>query len=536
MKTHKELVSTVQAVAGFRKDTSGSMTMFSLFMFVAMILIGGIAVDVMRFENVRAKMQNTMDRAVLAAADLDQTEDPKIVVKDYLAKVGIEIDENDVQVVQSGSYPVITGRSVTAETTIPMGTIFMQLMGINELPAPAGSTAEEAINDIEISLILDVSGSMGNPASKLANMQTAAKDFVSEILVGSEPGRVSMSVVPYSTQVSAGETLLNQWNVTSEHTYSSCIDFDSADFSQTSITSSALNPLQRTGHFDPWSSYRNGATPRYRVCRDDADFSIQPWTDDVTSISNQIDGFFASGNTSIDLAVKWGAALLDPSSQSALTGMIAAGEVDATFAGRPYAYDREDTLKFLVVMTDGINTTQYKLRPEYSSGLSGIWKDSSTGRYSTADQEYQDRDGDGDWWEDYWYASGRYWIDNPYGGSNATELTWPQVWNEMSLSYNAYYNFYRQYYDADDYYDNLYGPRTYVSSSTKDAQLDQICDAAKANGVIIFAIGFEVTDYSAGVMENCASTANHFFRVQGLDIEYAFASIANQINQLKLTQ
>ena len=70
----------------------------------------------------------------------------------------------------------------------------------------------------------------------------------------------------------------------------------------------------------------------------------------------------------------------------------------------------------------------------------------------------------------------------------------------------------------------------------KDDRLADICSAAKDQGVVVFTIGFEVTDHSASVMRNCASTPNHFYRVEGLDIEYAFASIANQINQLKLTQ
>ena len=67
-------------------------------------------------------------------------------------------------------------------------------------------------------------------------------------------------------------------------------------------------------------------------------------------------------------------------------------------------------------------------------------------------------------------------------------------------------------------------------------RLNSVCSAAKNQEVIVFSIGFEVTDYSAGVMQNCASSANHFYRVEGLEIEYAFESIANQINQLKLTQ
>jgi hypothetical protein len=54
--------------------------------------------------------------------------------------------------------------------------------------------------------------------------------------------------------------------------------------------------------------------------------------------------------------------------------------------------------------------------------------------------------------------------------------------------------------------------------------------------VIIFAVGLEVSDSSAARLENCASSPAHFFRVQGLDISYAFQSIASQINQLRLVQ
>jgi len=45
-----------------------------------------------------------------------------------------------------------------------------------------------------------------------------------------------------------------------------------------------------------------------------------------------------------------------------------------------------------------------------------------------------------------------------------------------------------------------------------------------------------VTDYSAGVMQKCATTPSHFFRVNGLSIKDAFTSIANDISKLRLTQ
>ena len=57
-------------------------------------------------------------------------------------------------------------------------------------------------------------------------------------------------------------------------------------------------------------------------------------------------------------------------------------------------------------------------------------------------------------------------------------------------------------------------------------------------GTVVFTIGFEVTDYWVGVMQNQASSANHFFRVDSevFDIACAFDMIANTIKELKLTR
>ncbi|MEL7461305.1 MAG: pilus assembly protein TadG-related protein [Pseudomonadota bacterium] len=548
------LTSLKNSTRIFHREEDGSFVIFALFIFIVMIMIGGLAIDVMRYENLRTTMQNSVDRAVLAAADLDQTVDPEAVVADYLDKAGMKELPYEVDVFESKVGTVVTGRKVTVNASADLGTYFMKMMGTPTISAPANSTAEEAVNEIEISMILDVSGSMGW-GTKLDNMQNASKTFVTEVLDGVEPGQVSINVVPYSTQVNAGATLLGQFSHTNDHNYSHCVDFEQNDFNTTVLSPTVT--LQQAGHFDPWSGYwrgtfetmaANGDTPSW-VCRTESDFEITPWASSETAIHNQIDGFTARGNTSIDVAVKWGSALLDPSTRSVFTNLRATPAVSNDFVGdRPYDYNNPAALKFMVVMTDGINTTQYQLDDAYRSGGSGVFKDPDTGRYSFEDEEINDYDGDSDWNEEYWYArnygssSGRYWIDNVYdsGANNAFELTWPQLWAEMSMSHRAYSHFYQRYYNADHYYDNYYrgstAPREAVNAAQKDTRLNNICSAAKANGVIIFTIGFEVTDASAIVMQNCASTANHFYRVEGLEIEYAFESIANQINQLKLTQ
>ena len=245
------------AVGRFRRDEDGSFIVFSLFIFILMVLIGGMAIDVMRSENLRTKMQNTVDRAVLAATDLDlaDTLTAEEVVDDYLAKAGMGDLPYDVTVVESKVGGDVIGRTVSVKSSVMMDTYFMKMMGHPQLPVPVSTAASEGINDVEVSLVLDVSGSMGW-GTKLPDMQAAAKDFIDEVLANTEDGRVSMSVVPYSTQVNAGAVLASQFNLTGEHSYSHCVDFDATAFSSAALSPTA--PLQRSAHFDPWSSYTEG--------------------------------------------------------------------------------------------------------------------------------------------------------------------------------------------------------------------------------------------------------------------------------------
>ena len=63
----------------FRREEEGSMIIFAMFIFITMLIVAGIAVDLMRFETNRSRLQATLDRAVLASSALDQTLDPEAV-------------------------------------------------------------------------------------------------------------------------------------------------------------------------------------------------------------------------------------------------------------------------------------------------------------------------------------------------------------------------------------------------------------------------------------------------------------------------
>ena len=86
------------------------MTIFSTFMMVLILAITGASVDIMYQEATRARLQAALDRAVLAAADLDQQQDPVAVVNDYVTKAGLAEHLTDVI-----ATPGLNDRTVAAD-------------------------------------------------------------------------------------------------------------------------------------------------------------------------------------------------------------------------------------------------------------------------------------------------------------------------------------------------------------------------------------------------------------------------------------
>ncbi|MEL7099234.1 MAG: Tad domain-containing protein [Pseudomonadota bacterium] len=453
-------------IAQFARDESGMMTMFGVMMFMMMLLVGGIGVDLMRNEMERVRLQNTVDRAVLAAADLDQTLDPETVVSDYFEKSGMAGYVNSVVVDEGLNYRIVTAN---ASTTSP--TQFMRIMGVDELPVPAISTAEERIQNVEISLVLDISGSMRDN-TKITNLRQAATVFVDTVIRPETQDLISLSLVPYSEHVNAGPNLFSQFNTVHRHNYSHCLEIPASEFDNTNFNFGIT--YQQMQHYQWNYSDTNGRTdtvcPRYDYER------IAPLSQNATALKAQIAKLKPRAGTSIFLGMKWGVGLLDPSMRQVVTNLSAANVIDASFVGRPRDYSDVETLKTIVLMTDGKNDRSHRI------------------------------------------ASWAYDSPSDYAHWNS--------WNFWYFMY-AYVN----WWDREDYYDY-----EYYTAATGDVYLDQICDAAKAQGIVIWSVGFEVDDHGATQMKNCASSASHFFRVEGVEITEAFRAIARTINQLRLTQ
>ncbi|MFD0979618.1 TadE/TadG family type IV pilus assembly protein [Tropicimonas aquimaris] len=515
--------AAMRRVGAFGQREDGALIVFTLYILICMLLAIGMAIDIVRTEFARIKIQNTTDTAILAAADLEQTLSPEAVVKDHFRRAGIDEDAITITVTN-----VTNEKIVSTQSNLMIPTMFMDMVGITSLAAPSSGTAEESVTDLEISLILDNSGSMGqNNNYRMNLLKPAAKEFVDTILeADTDEKRISISLVPFATQVTAGAELLSHYpGVTSEHAYSHCVTFEDADFKTTSLPTTQT--LARTAHFDPSST----RTPPYdsgRVCSTLGSREILPWSNNAGALKAQIDSMVGQGWTSIEVATKWGLTLLDPSSRSALSAMADKKLVNEEFRGQPFDYTRRATQKFLVVMSDGENTNQYDIRAPYREGPSTVfvYEESGRTRYTYYDETRVGSD-------KYYRVSEDRWRSTPNSANDAVRWTWPEVWENMGVKkYTQDIVSAALGGTANSYYNDIVDS---IASGTKNTRTSEICSAAKAKGVIVFTIGMDTYGQGDATLADCASSASHFYDVESTDISTAFASIARTITQLRLT-
>jgi Flp pilus assembly protein TadG len=187
---------------GFFRNSDGNVAMLFGIAVIPLVLGIGVAVDVGRGMLVRERMYSAADASALAIgswAGLTQTE-MKAKAQQFfdanyppnsLGTVGlldVTFPGDDIVVKVSGKIP----------------TTFMRLANIDEMNIATSSTITKKERNIELALVLDTTGSMGQNG-KLTAMKTAAKSMV-ETLFDSKPtsDKLKIAVVPFAAAVNIG--------------------------------------------------------------------------------------------------------------------------------------------------------------------------------------------------------------------------------------------------------------------------------------------------------------------------------------------
>ncbi|MEQ1715070.1 MAG: pilus assembly protein TadG-related protein [Hyphomicrobium sp.] len=190
------------------KDERGSVTLIFAMSLVVMTLAVGLAIDYSRALGYYERTQAALDASslstskALAGASISDADLKKLAVVYFEQAV-------QAQGALKGQYSnlrVAVDRD-TSEAVVSVDatvhSVVGQLVGITDLKQVMTSTSVSSSKDIELGVMLDVSGSM--EGNKLRALKTAGNDLIDTILTGNaSTRRARIGIVPYSTSVNAG--------------------------------------------------------------------------------------------------------------------------------------------------------------------------------------------------------------------------------------------------------------------------------------------------------------------------------------------
>jgi Putative Flp pilus-assembly TadE/G-like/von Willebrand factor type A domain len=348
-------------IADFSQDAAGDVAMmFGLMTFVMFGMIGA-AVDLGRWLNARDQTVAAVDSAVLAAASSLRTNGNEAQALAVAQRYYNEAIKNRLKSKTDNiSFKMAeNGTAITGQGSATISTPFMGILGVKELPLLKVTGGEFGIaklavggnaeTNIEISMMLDVSGSMGE-GSKLADMKAAAKDLVDIIVWADQSEYTSkIALVPFSGDVRPPSTwvapLQAIFSVTDPlwpATRTKVKWGNNYVYTKTPCVAERAGANKHTDVFAGLGSYVMAAYSSNGNCSTPSASVVRPLSNDKTAIKNNITNLSLGGGTAGHIGTAWTYYMISPNWGSLLTGL-----------SLPVAYGTSDTKKFAILMTDG---------------------------------------------------------------------------------------------------------------------------------------------------------------------------------------
>lgn len=320
----------------FQNDTSGVIAILFALSVIPILLVAGSALDFVQANDAKGKLQAALDAGALAAATAANLTDEERV---DLAKKAFET--NFALSKSSGMDAVpqftINDGQVIATASTTMSTDFVRVVGIDAMDINAGVKINiPQIKDVEISLVLDFSGSMKETVGgdvKYTAMQEAATDLIEDLAF---TGKAKFALVPFSHHVYltmpskyvAGQPLTGNWTgCTQDRTY---------DHNLTDGTPDQDDDSTKWGQPQAPVHIADGCGP-YAANQ----LELVPLTDDADEVTTKLQAMQPNAWTHIPLGLEFGWQTLSP---------------NGIFAADVAPYNDDDTQKWIVLLTDGAQT------------------------------------------------------------------------------------------------------------------------------------------------------------------------------------
>ena len=347
-------ISMPKKTRDFRRDERGSIAILFGLTVTAVCLFTGLAIDVGRAYSSKAKLGQAADAAVLAAVKGMRLEGLSDDEASALARR--VFDEN----MRSGSgnwtnmrtFNVTIDRAasraiINVNSAVP--TAFAGLAGFHEFTIPTVAAAVLETGSIEVSLQLDLTGSMCDETwlapctdhRKIRGLKVATKDLVdilipdvagpSTIRVAFAPFTAGVDLGAYQGQVTGGRTTANR-----------CVYERFSETNQATDVAPVGNDRYMVAA-DLRAAPYNVAAGNLKPC---PNAPVVPLTSDKVMLKTTVDAYVADGVTAGHNGTAWAWNLISPTFSPTLSPIWPA-------ASAPAAYGDTNTSKTVILMTDG---------------------------------------------------------------------------------------------------------------------------------------------------------------------------------------
>jgi Flp pilus assembly protein TadG len=323
----------IEPFSKLRSDDRGATTILFALLCTFMLLFVGLAVDFSRAQATSRSLTAALDAAALAAGrallDVRLSESEVTDMAIAYFEENIKTGQFDAKVGTPRVAVDRLGGSVEIAVDAQVPTTLLALADVRSFQLPLRATAAFAQKDIELSMALDVTGSMSG--SKIAALRQATTDLIDIMLPdGGTPNKVRVGLAPYDEGVNAGIYAAPATNGRSTR-----CTFERQGTQPNGYQAPSLNNYLKV-RGDPGVD-STATCPQYA--------RVMALTDDKVALKSSVANYTAGSSTAGHLGAQWASYLLAP-------------EWSGVFGAKAgTAWGDDNTLKAMVLMTDGVFNT-----------------------------------------------------------------------------------------------------------------------------------------------------------------------------------
>jgi Flp pilus assembly protein TadG len=319
------------------RDSRGAVAPIFGLTILSLAFVTGLAIDSARGYRATADVGQALDAAALATAKvlrLEKADDARLheVADQYFA---VNFLSNYIQEASYKNLKVVVDRernSVTLTVDVELPTTVGVLMNVEKFDIVGKSTAIYDAKDVELSMMLDVSGSMAG--SKIADLRAASSDLVDILMAANDSGAEHrISIAPFSNSVNAGK-------------YSSDVSDEAQSKSGKGKGTPCVTERPGSNAFNDKGPKNGKFGKKAATCPASSIFAL---SDDKDKLLDHIETLTVGSGTAGHLGIAWAWYLLSPEWKDVWGG-----------DSEPKDYNDPETQKAVIIMTDGRFNTFYE--------------------------------------------------------------------------------------------------------------------------------------------------------------------------------